>query len=132
MLKSWMHTPQAQAEQAATISSMAQRALERHLGEIPVSGKLRVFSVPVRLALEKARCLNDLRVIERTSDELYAPRQTVLAEAARHADSRKSAHVADAANGIGKRQLQVEVGINFVGGHGQRGGGQNVHLGEEF
>src|SRR6478672_2901538 len=88
--------------------------------------------MPVCLALENARRLNDLSVIQSATNKLYARRQAVLAETARHADCRQAADVADAANGIGKGQRFVQVGIELAGGHRQGGSRQNVNVLENF
>src|SRR6267154_1905683 len=90
--------------------------------------KLRLLVVPIRLALEDTRCLNDFRVIQSAGDKLDAHRQAVLSKAARHADRGESADVAATADGIGKCQCLVQVCVQFAGGYGERSGGQNIHV----
>jgi hypothetical protein len=81
--------------------------------------KGRVLVVPVRLALEDARGLNDLGVIERAADKLDANWQTVLSETARHADSREAADIADAADRIREGQRLIQVSVELAGRDGQ-------------
>lgn len=75
-----------------------------------------MLAVPVCLALENTRRLNDFGVIERAANKLDARRQAVLTKAARHADGGKPADITDAANGIGKRQCLVQVRVESTGG----------------
>ncbi len=88
--------------------------------------------MPVRLALINARRLNNFGVIEPTANELDTYGQTVMAKAARYSDGGQSAYIADAADGIGKTELLVKVGVKSWRGHGQRGCSQHVYLGEDF
>src|SRR5262249_16983726 len=60
--------------------------------------------------------------------ELESDRQTVLSEAAGHADRRQTAHVPDPADGIGKRESEVEVRVQFAGCERQRSANQNVYI----
>jgi hypothetical protein len=91
---------------------------------VPSSGCLqltkgRVLAMPVCLALENTGRLNDFGVIQCPANKLDAHRQTVLAKAARDANRRKPADVADSANGIGKGQRLIQVRVDLAGRHWQ-------------
>src|SRR6266404_1930164 len=65
----------------------------------------RLLQVPLRELLEPRGSGDDFRIAEGAADELNADRQTLRREAARHADGRQTAEVADTAEGIGEGEL---------------------------
>src|SRR5258708_23939538 len=87
--------------------------------------------LPLGKRLESNRGGDDPRVVEGAADELNADRQSLRREAARHADGRQAAEVADAAEGIGESELGLDVRFHRRRRDRQRGGGADVDLLEE-
>ena|ERR1700731_5178435 len=92
ILDHWMHAPKHRGYAAPHLVLHSERwkrtQVKYPIVSAAVLRKSRVLVVPVRLALENARRLNDSGVIESAANKLYAHRQAVLAKAARHADRR--------------------------------------------
>src|SRR5579864_912563 len=124
ILGHWMHAPKPRGYAAThlVLHSDGGKRTQVKYPEWPRAAGLTkrwMLAVPVCLALEDARRLNDFGVIERAANKLDSNGQAVLSKAARHADRRESANIADAADGIGKGQRLIQIGVELAGGHWQ-------------
>src|SRR4029077_9937443 len=77
--------------------------------------------VPLSMQLEGPPCLNDRKIIARSSHKLQTNGKILISESARHGHRRQPADVAQAAERIRENQTSLEIQAQWCRGNRLRG-----------